>query len=263
MVAEAAVAHLSRSGFEVLRNGRYFGEPTEQIYPDWYVLIATPAGFDDVTEKLAIALSQLGIQASRSLATRDQILMEELFSARSAVAFERAELAKARLELAELHDATSEIPKLRESLDLAQVEIVRLSEEISQAHKSKTRPLLPAQPIDKRTGSRVGAEVLDILAVVFPRIKLIRNSIDVIVFEFSSRKGIYRCLQALQSSNQGIPVSWKVLKGIDGWIECHVSNGQDDAGRAYARVNRVDRSWDVLVSHKSDQLRDIAWLDSQ
>ena len=37
----------------------------------------------------------------------------------------------------------------------------------------------------------------------------------------------------------------------------HVSNGQDDSGRIYAQ--RANGSWHLLISHKSEQARDIAF----
>jgi hypothetical protein len=47
------------------------------------------------------------------------------------------------------------------------------------------------------------------------------------------------------------------------WWERHLSDGQDDAGRIYVRFSSTDRVWDVLISHKSGQTRDISWLSRQ
>ena len=74
--------------------------------------------------------------------------------------------------------------------------------------------------------------------------------------EFADRRGLYRALIELGSDALGRP--WKKMHAALGWWERHVSNGQDDSGRLYVR--RAAGHWEVLVSHKSQQTRDLAWL---
>jgi hypothetical protein len=54
---------------------------------------------------------------------------------------------------------------------------------------------------------------------------------------------------------------WKRIQGVPGWRERHVSNGQDDSGRIHAGPHQG--RWDLLVSHKAQQDRDISWLAKQ
>lgn len=100
------------------------------------------------------------------------------------------------------------------------------------------------------------------IGALLPKVRLIRDSLMVVAAEFASRKALYRTLSELQEAKDRLPPNWKKVQGVEGWWERHLSNGQDDAGRAYARLN-AERNWDVLVSHKSEQSRDIAWLDRQ
>ena len=77
------------------------------------------------------------------------------------------------------------------------------------------------------------------------------------------RRALYRGLAELHVVNGRLPATWKKLKGLNAWWERHMSNGQDDAGRVYARLRDSDRIWNVLISHKGEQSRDIAWLARQ
>jgi hypothetical protein len=58
----------------------------------------------------------------------------------------------------------------------------------------------------------------------------------------------------------GRPDGWKALRGTERWWERHVSTGQDDSGRAYARFDPIRRRWELLLGWKADQTRDIGWL---
>jgi len=87
--------------------------------------------------------------------------------------------------------------------------------------------------------------------------------LTVISAEFANRRTLYRTLQELQETKEGRPANWKKVQGVDGWWERHMSNGQDDSGRAYAKWDGTERRWDVLISHKGEQARDMAWLARQ
>jgi len=51
-----------------------------------------------------------------------------------------------------------------------------------------------------------------------------------------------------------------LLRSAERWWERHISTGQDDNDRAYARFDVSSRRWSILVGWKVDQVRDIAWL---
>ena len=92
---------------------------------------------------------------------------------------------------------------------------------------------------------------------LLPRLSLLGDSMGFVVAEMSDRKALFRYLRELHERSQGMPAGWKGVQGADGWWERHVSTGQDDAGRIYARKGAADARWSVLISHKGDQSRDI------
>jgi hypothetical protein len=106
-------------------------------------------------------------------------------------------------------------------------------------------------------------EIEVVLETLLPATRLMRDSLVVIAAEFTNRRALYRGLAELQILDGRLPPTWKKLKGLDAWWERHISDGQDDAGRVYARLTNPNRVWDVLISHKSEQSRDIAWLSHQ
>ena len=96
---------------------------------------------------------------------------------------------------------------------------------------------------------------------VIPEVRLMRDSLIVVAAEFSNRRALYRGLVELRTVNSRLPPTWKKLKGLDEWWERHISDGQNDAGKVYARLGDSDHIWDVLIS--GEQARDIAWLARQ
>jgi hypothetical protein len=111
-------------------------------------------------------------------------------------------------------------------------------------------------PVRSEPGRAVGRlqdEIAVSLATLRPDLRLLR--------EFADRRAFYRALIELGSDVLGR--TWKKIRGSGAstWFERHVSTGQDDSGRIYAR--RTDGRWDLLVSHKSQQARDIVWLSGR
>jgi hypothetical protein len=172
----------------------------------------------------------------------------------------RAEIARLKLELTNVGQTQAEIDELKTAIELER----RLREEADAASLAAaqllndTRVDRPAPPAGK-----IKNEIEIVFATLIPEVRLIRDSLIVIAAEFSNRRALYRSLAELQSANGRLPSTWKKLKGLDAWWERHMSDGQDDAGRVYARFGDSDRIWDVLISHKSEQSRDIAWLARQ
>mgnify|MGYP007008282090 CR=1 FL=1 len=148
--------------------------------------------------------------------------------------------AKARTELDALQSALVEEARNRAAAEALALEVA-------------STPRNVVQP-------RLRDEVSGVFESLLPRIALLRSSPEVIAAEFSDRRFLYRALAELSSGDEGLPTNWKKLRGIPDWIERHISNGQDDSGRIYARLDEDRRLWEVLVSHKGEQLRDISWL---
>lgn len=110
---------------------------------------------------------------------------------------------------------------------------------------------------------RIIDEVGLVVAILLPRIQLLKDSLTVIVTEFSDRRALYRALYGFGGDTIHFSNPWKKLKGREDWWERHVSTGQDNTGRIYARMDRSSQNWFVLVSKKVSQERDIVWLDWQ
>ncbi len=259
MRAKKSAADLTRAGLSVARSGRYVGEPLPGLEPDWFIRIAAVPG-DDLGARVADAL---GAPVERF---QDGDLRERLLAAELEKALEKA--AAAKEELARLESAESELQILRDTVsltrDLAEADRQRREAAELQAVETQRRVdqllaerALRAEPSTNRSGRRIADEIDDVLSTLLPRIRLIRDTRDVVATEFFSRKGFYRALGELDRSTQGIPSEWKAVKGAAPWIERHVSNGQDNTGRAYARFDRSDRRWDVLISDKNDQPKDV------
>ncbi len=89
---------------------------------------------------------------------------------------------------------------------------------------------------------------------------MLRNSISVLAIEYGNRSPLFRALYELHEGDARLPTGWKAVQGVPAWWERHVSNGRDNTGRIYARFLAAERCWVVLVSHKAEQPRDLAWI---
>jgi hypothetical protein len=88
-------------------------------------------------------------------------------------------------------------------------------------------------------------EIEVVLETLLPGMRLMRDSLVVIAAEFLNRRALYRSLAELQIVNGRLPSTWKKLKGLDTWWERHISDGQDDAGRVYARLSDSGHTWNL------------------
>jgi hypothetical protein len=93
-----------------------------------------------------------------------------------------------------------------------------------------------------------------------PLRRLLRDSLTVASVEFRDRTAFYRALRELAEGGARLPPAWKKVRGAEEWWERHVSTGEDDSGRAYARALPGGAGWDVLLSDKGSQDRDMVWL---
>jgi hypothetical protein len=262
---EKCAADLARAGLSVVRSGRYIGEPLPDLQPDWFIRLAADSG-GDLSAKVA---DVLGAPAER---IEDTGLRERLLAAELERALESA--AAAKNELARIRSVDGELERLRDSVsmsrDLAEAERQRREAAETLATETQRRVdellserVLRPQSTTNRSARRIADEIDDVLSALLPRVRLLRDTLDVVATEFLSRQGFYRALGELDRSTQGAPSAWKAVMGASPWIERHVSNGQDNTGRAYARLDRSDRRWEVLISHKGDQPKDIDWLRLQ
>jgi len=239
-------AQLARAGVNVLRSGRWLGEPIGDVAYDWFLrvdgaippdltLLAGPgpgAVDADPTTRLAL-LEQRLVELRAHLAQLDAALR----TAAAQAARPAAPDPDAGPRDAALQDALARIAALQSQLDAAR----------------------PAAPAPVRGATRLHEELEAALIALRPDIVPLRDTLQVAVGEFTSRAGFYRCIQELPAAG-GRPNGWKALRGVDRWWERHVPTGQDDSGRAYARFDEADRRWHLLLGWKGEQERDIAWL---
>ncbi len=260
--AELAAAKLKASGLSVARLGRYLGEGIPGFDADWFLrLTADPT--KDVQEKIAAVLGA-------SPTWRDERgLRERLLAAELERALERDAEAKAALSRLKTAQDEAAFQGEAAALNRVQAEAERQLREFAEAHASQAqrrvdeleaeRAALRGAP-GKRSDRAIADEFDVVLEALLPRIKLLRDTRDVVVFGYSSRQGVYQALSELDRSTREISSAWKSVQGVSPWIERHVSDGQDNTGRAYARLDRSDRRWEVLISYKVDQTKDIDWL---
>lgn len=261
---EDAAHRLKASGYEVIRTGRYLGDPVEEFDADWFVRIIRPTGSDGaLTTTLGEVLGDQGSvqEGHKTLGEyRAQLIATELASAKAREAALRVDIARLRLNSTSAADTQVQIEELRLAIDLerearqqADLAAVEAQNLLDTARQDRPPP---------RAG-KIKDEIDVVLATLIPEIRLMRDSLNVVAAEFSNRRALYRGLAELRTASARMPPNWKKLKGLEQWWERHMSDGQDDAGRIYVRFSATDRLWDVLISHKSEQTRDITWLSRQ
>ena len=265
--AELAASQLGSCGLSVARLGRYLGEEIPGFDADWFLrLTADPS--DDVQAKIAAVLG--GPPAWRD----ERGLRERLLAAELERALERN--AEAKAALSRLGKERDDAASLGEAAaqSRAEVEAERLLREAAEAQAKQAqqrvieleaeRTALRGSKTSAKRSDRAVADEFDIvLEVLLPRIKLLRDSRDIVLFGYSSRQGLYQALLELDRSTREIPSAWKSVQGTSAWIERHISDGQNNTGRAYGRLDRNDRRWNVLISYKADQPQDMDWLRRQ
>ena len=154
-----------------------------------------------------------------------------------------------------LPDAGSATEEQTERLRAALAAEQHLRETAEQAVRTmERRPALGSK-------GKIADEVKDVLNFLLPNVRLLRDSIEVMTLEFDNRRIVWRSLAELISA-KGVLKDWKKIRGADGWWERHMSDGRDNTDRIYARRGN-ETLWDVLISHKAEQIRDIAWLARQ
>ncbi len=262
--AERAAADLRQAGFEVARTGRYLGEPVDGFVADWFVRVLTPGGTGALREHVAALFGRTPAAPEAAPDLRLRLLTAELAAARERALRAEAEADRLRLALAERGTAEADLATLRARLDGEQVRRMAAEEETRAVLARIAETPDPAPRPVPSASRRLQGEVEAVLAALLPRIRLLRDGIATLAVEFADRRTLYRVLAELEGCETAAPPRWKTVQGITGWIEkSRVANGQDDQGRVYARLDRGDRSWAVLVSHKSEQDRDLAWLGRQ
>ena len=242
-VRDAAVGALQRAGITILRSGPWLGDAVDGVAGTGFIRFIRPSA-NDLREAIAKILQQSVNPTSRRTdpAERIRALTVELLETRAALARSGAEPREASsetgMELSRLQQENAAL--LQENLDLRQ--------QFAASVAVRQDASLPA--------GRLHNEIALFLTSFRPDLRFLRDSLTVVSAEFADRRGCYRAL--LELGPEALGRLWKKIQGAPSWWERHISNGRDDSGRIYVR--RAERSWDVLVSHKSQQSRDVAWL---
>lgn len=263
-VREAAAASLRAAGIAVLRAGRYLGDPVDGFAADWFVRFERPPGGEAVDSVLSriLGAQRVAQQGEPEAASeiRQRLLQEELAAARLREAGLRSELASARAAAAQSNviasegELRSEIPREQQLRYEAEAARAAAEAALETAQAESLRARQPA----RRT--RLQDEIAVVLEALLPNLALLKDSLTVVAVEYTSRKALYRALAELAHGDGRLPANWKAVQGATGWWERHVSDGQDNTGRLYASFASKDRRWDVLISDKGEQARDMAWL---
>jgi hypothetical protein len=260
---ETAAEALKAAGYDVIRTGRYLGDPVEGLDADWFIRISK---LEVANESLPALLAEIlpgqkfaDYNNEASGEYRARLIAAELAAAKARESALRAEVARLKLELTGVGQTQTEIEELKAAIELErglrqEADLAALAAAQLANEGRVDRPVAPP--------GKIRHEIGVVFETLLPSIRLVRDSLVVISAEFSNRRALYRGLAELRVVNGRLPPTWKKLKGLDSWWERHMSDGQDDAGRAYARQGDGG-VWEVLVSHKGEQSRDIGWLARQ
>ena len=249
----AARASLERGGQQVSRQGRWLGEPVGHCDFDWFLRCDGWLA----PETAATLLGSPAAAADTDPAVRVAILEQRLADMRADLASLKGALARVRAAPPREALSPDPDPRLIEALEQIDALQARL---VVAASASSPRPAPALAPARSRGEPRLRDELEDALKAFRPDVVLLRDSLTVITGEFSARRAVWRTICDLPASGSR-PDGWKSLRGADRWWECHLSTGQSDTGRAYARFDTKQRQWSLLISTKGEQDRDIAWLN--
>jgi hypothetical protein len=246
---DAAASALRKAGVTVLRSGPWLGDPVDGVVGTGFVRFIRPSNGD-----LRSVISGMLGATSKSFSAQGE-------PAERARALE-IELLRTKAELASLRAQHRTSPEAisNDGHTLARLEVengLLLNEVSSLQHQ--LAETVSARPDSARPFGRFQDEAAVLLTSLRPDLQFLRDSMTVIIGEFADRRAFYRVL--LELSSHALPRSWKKIHGAAGWWERHCSNGQDDSGRIYVR--QLCERWQILVSHKTQQARDIAWLTRQ
>jgi len=241
MAAERAAIQLrlEQGGVAVQRFGRWLGDAVEGVAFDWFILCH--GAFDGPSLGDLLGRSMVEANAAARVAVLERRLLDA-----------RADLARLASDLEARQRSAQILTSTAPSQDL-------LAEALAQVQSLQARLADAPLPSTSRSNQRLHDELATALTALRPDLAMLRDSLLVATATFVNRTQFYRSIQELPGSGAR-PNGWKALRGADRWWERHVSTGQDDSGRVYARYDTSARRWTVLLGVKSTQSRDIDWL---
>jgi len=154
---ESAAAALKTAGFDVLRTGRYLGDPVAGVEADWFVRFTAQPGSDEPLQDVLARLLGMPLAVAPDTGAptaefRARLIANERSAARAREAGLHAEVARLRLALAGGGEAQAEAEALRVALD--EERRLRTVAEAAAQELATDRPVLvaarPAPPIKLR-----------------------------------------------------------------------------------------------------------------
>jgi hypothetical protein len=242
-----ARARLEATGIRMTRAGRWLGDPIDDVAFDWFLRFDEILDAGEITERLG----------------RDPV---DQYTAEARLIILEQHLIEMKAALAGLAEQLNNSASLPPEPPHADQQQTNERDVILEKSLAKIRDLeaqlaaLPQRSVAMRSPTvRLQEELTSVLKALRPDITFLRDSMQVAVIEFHSRGVFYRMLHELPVAG-GRPDGWKALRGAERWWERHLSTGQDDSARAYARFDLAARQWEVLIGWKGEQARDISWI---
>lgn len=254
---DAVLAVITRAGGRIRTAGSYLAD-CDQPEPvaDWFAL---PEGLSRDELQLALAVIPAGVgrepgsspdpaRPLEAAAEREAVLRQALEQLRREVRSASVGLSEMAARLRQTEAAWSEEATARAAAE----QLARAVGE-SQVEPIAKTLVFPA------AARRAMRDLGETIATILPRVVLLGSSLELLSFGMRQRGPVLRILRDLHDQPNETLAGWKNIHGAAGWRERHVSTGQDDSGRVYARHSSQGRV-QVLVSVKGMQDRDIDWL---
>jgi hypothetical protein len=236
----------------IRRTGRWLGESDNIGVFDWYAYCNSGLSAENLTQVLS------GFSAT---VIHVDDLSDDIVSAPAEESVRPLEAKELTTRGRNVSEVLPPIPPIEPTptasgddpalLD-AMVDLARLTEEVER---------LRARPVPG-PATKLYQELTDALSALRPDVRLARDSWNVVAAEFRDRAPFWRAVNDLPRDG-GRPEGWKQFRSAERWWERHLSTGQDDTGRAYARFDASQRVWELLISWKADQPQDTVWLRNQ
>lgn len=239
---------LGKGGFRILRSGPNLSGESG----DWFIRIeAEQDGLHAILETL-LGRNVNPPRPEAGVDLRERILATALYNSQATQSKLKEELERARRQIESITPIEEPPPALQSELNAALQRLAELEAELGGIQGNvSNQPPQPGKP------AKLEQEFKAIVDTLLPRITLLWNSLRFIAVELQDRSTIWQILATIERSDRGRLPGWKDLQGHTGWWERHFSNGQDNQGRIYARLNHETRRWMVLVSHKQEQKSDL------
>lgn len=264
---DVAVTQLHAAGVKVIRTGRWLGDPVDGFDADWFVRFEIPPGDQDVDARLEQILNLAPVAAPTEAALSIRVLETEIATLYAREAALRAEIGRLGATAREANSRGANVDAVRAELDQERALRQAAEARVEASTRATTDAPMPSREVPVQTAPprlpprrALLSEIETVVDTLLPRTSLLRDSMTIASAEFRARTGLYRALSELNQTTTQLPPNWKRVRGADDWWERHVSTGEDDSGRLYARFSSISQRWEVLLSHKSEQDRDILWL---